>query len=356
MQNRIQTDTPHDSPIIAWLWVLFFTLFLMVMLGGITRLTGSGLSMVDWRPLMGTLPPMNDEEWNAVFAAYKASPQFALVNTWMEFGDFKKIFFWEYAHRLMGRLIGLVAFVPWVYFVLRGKIARWLSVRVVVAIVLGGAQGLLGWFMVQSGLVDRPEVSHFRLAAHLLLAFFIAQWVLLTLFDLHWGRVGLTRNRESRWMLGIMATLAVQIVYGAFMAGTHAGLLFPTFPDMNGGYAPSQFFPLATVSENLLYSPIAIHYTHRFLGFTLVGLSAGVLFAMRNTRLTPGWSKTQFAAVMLLQFVLGAFTALYQATLSLAILHQAGALVLACSVTLLAHRSAGSVSESLTVPSDGGAH
>jgi cytochrome c oxidase assembly protein subunit 15 len=355
MQNKIQTDTPHDSPVIAWLWVLFFTLFVMVMLGGITRLTGSGLSMVDWRPLMGILPPMNDEEWNAVFAAYKASPQFALVNTWMEFGDFKKIFFWEYAHRLMGRLIGVVAFVPWVYFVLRGKIASWLSVRVVVAIVLGGAQGLLGWFMVQSGLVDRPEVSHFRLAAHLLLAFFIAQWVLLTLFDLHWGRVRLTHNRESRWMLGIMATLAVQILYGAFMAGTHAGLLFPTFPDMNGGYAPSQFFPLATVTENLLYSPIAIHYTHRFLGFALVGLAAGVLFAMRNTRLTPEWSKAQFAAVMLFQFVLGAFTALYQATLSLAILHQAGALLLACSVTLLAHRSAGSVFESITAPSDGGA-
>lgn len=290
---------------------------------------------------MGVLPPIGDEQWNAVFAAYKKSPQYLEVNAWMGIEDFKQIFFWEYTHRLMGRVISLVAFVPWAYFALRGRVARWLSIRVIVAIMLGGAQGLLGWFMVRSGLVDRPEVSHLRLAAHLLLAFFIAQWVFLTLLDLHWGRVGLARSRESRLMLGILAVLAVQILYGAFMAGTHAGLLFPTFPDMNGGYAPGQFFPLASVTQNLLYSPIAIHYTHRALGVALLGLSAAALLAVRRTAVTPGWSKSQFAGVMLLQFALGALTALYQVPIALAVAHQIGAFVLGCSVTLLAHRTAG---------------
>lgn len=340
MQNEIQSDSRHDTQVIAWLWILFATLFVMVMVGGITRLTGSGLSMVDWRPLLGVLPPLGNEQWNAVFEAYKSSPQYLEVNAWMQLSDFKQIYFWEYTHRLMGRLIGLVSFVPWVYFALRGKVAPWLSVRVVIAIVLGGAQGLLGWYMVQSGLVDRPEVSHFRLAAHLMLAFFIAQWILFTLFDLHWGRVAMGRSRSSRLLLGIMAVLALQIVYGAFMAGTHAGLLFPSFPDMNGGYAPGQFFPLATLWKNLLYSPIAIHYTHRVLGFALLGLCAWVLIVLRNTVLTPGWSKSQFAVVLLVQFALGVLTALYQVPLALAVAHQAGAFMLACSVTLLIHRSA----------------
>lgn len=350
MQNAKREVVDHDRAIIVWLWILFCTLFLMVALGGITRLTGSGLSMVDWRPLMGAIPPIGELQWNEVFDAYKASPQYTQVNAWMQLADFKRIFFWEYTHRLMGRLIGVVAFVPWLYFTVRGRLARWLSVRVVIAIVLGGAQGLLGWFMVQSGLVDRPEVSHLRLAAHLLLAFAIAQWVLVILLDLQWGRVTSWRSRNSRLMLGFLALLTLQIVYGAFMAGTHAGLLFPSFPDMNGGYAPGQFFPLESLSTNLLYSPIAIHYTHRLLGFLMIGFAALIFLAMRDSELAPGWVKTQFGLVLALQFGLGAFTALHQTPIALAIAHQAGAFVLACSTTLLAHRSAAQPREEQALP------
>lgn len=351
MPSQTHTEPRHDPQVMAWLWLLFSTLFFMVMLGGITRLTGSGLSMVDWRPLMGVLPPMGDEQWNAVFEAYQTSPQYLEVNSWMQLDDFKQIFFWEYLHRLAGRAIGLVSIVPWLYFTLRGKLERWLSIRVVVAIVLGGAQGLLGWFMVQSGLVDRPSVSHFRLAAHLMLAFFIAQWILFTLLDLHWGRSALAWTRTCGMILCLSAVLALQILYGAFMAGTHAGLLFPSFPDMNGGYAPAQFFPLDSLWDNLLFSPIAIHYVHRTLGFALLALTAAVLFALRRVALEPAWTKTQFVVVLAVQFALGAFTALYQVPLVLAVAHQSGAFVLACSLTLLLHRSAAADSRSRALPS-----
>jgi cytochrome c oxidase assembly protein subunit 15 len=339
MQTEANSAEGHGPAISIWLWCLFATLFALVLIGGITRLTGSGLSMVDWRPLMGVLPPIGEAQWREVFDAYKTSPQYREVNQWMELADFKRIFFWEYFHRMMGRAIGLVAFLPWVYFSLRGRLQGWLSFRVIVAILLGGAQGLLGWYMVQSGLVDRPEVSHLRLAAHLLLAFFIAQWVLFTLLDLRWGRAGTLFNQQTLPVIGLVGLIAVQILYGAFMAGTNAGVLFPTFPDMNGHYAPGPFFPHASLAQNLLYSPVAIHYTHRVLGFALVAYAAGLLFVQRRSQLSPNWAQYQFGMVLLLQFVLGAATALYRAPLPFAIAHQAVAFALVCSATLLAHRT-----------------
>ncbi|MCH7867792.1 MAG: COX15/CtaA family protein [Myxococcales bacterium] len=339
MQTEANEPAAHDRAIACWLGCLFATLFALVLVGGITRLTGSGLSMVDWRPLMGVLPPIGEAQWREVFAAYKTSPQYLEVNQWMQLDDFKRIFFWEYFHRLMGRTIGLVAFVPWLYFSLGKRLASWLSFRVVVAIALGGVQGLLGWYMVRSGLVDRPEVSHLRLAAHLLLAFFIAQWILWTLLDLRWGRVPMTSALTNIPVLGLLSMVAVQILYGAFMAGTRAGVLFPTFPDMNGLYAPGPFFPHASLTQNLLYSPVAIHYIHRAIGFALLAYATGLLFAQRRSQLSPNWVQYQFGLVLLLQFVLGAATALYRAPLPFAIAHQAGAFALACSATLLAHRT-----------------
>ena len=157
---------------------------LMVLVGGTTRLTGSGLSMVEWRPLMGTLPPLSDAEWVRVFDIYKESPQYQSVNQWMNMADFKQIFFWEYVHRLLGRLIGLVFFLPMLFLWLKGYLVGKQRLRAMVALILGGAQGLLGWYMVRSGLVDIPAVSHYRLAAHLSLAFFLGIYVLWWILDL----------------------------------------------------------------------------------------------------------------------------------------------------------------------------
>ena len=167
-------STPDPrGPVFYWLVAVYLMIAAMVLIGGVTRLTGSGLSMVTWRPLMGTLPPLNEADWLAVFEQYKQSPQYLQVNDWMGLSDFKRIFFWEYVHRLFGRLIGLVFFIPWVWLAFRKHLrGRW-AARSAVAFVLGGLQGLLGWYMVKSGLVDEPTVSHYRLAAHLSLAFFV---------------------------------------------------------------------------------------------------------------------------------------------------------------------------------------
>jgi cytochrome c oxidase assembly protein subunit 15 len=342
MSRTTNSDSP-DAAITIWLWILFGAVFAMVSLGGITRLTGSGLSMVDWRPLMGVLPPLDESEWREVFAAYQGSPQYREVNDWMTLGDFKSIFFWEYLHRVFGRMIGLIAFLPWVYFSLRGRLAKWISERVVVAILLGGLQGVLGWYMVMSGLVDRPEVSHFRLAAHLLLAVFIAQWILWTLLDLHYGRPTRAPAPSSvlparRLTYGLALIVSIQILYGALMAGTKAGLLFPSFPDMNGVYLPGLFFPGRDLIHNALNNPHSIHYIHRLLGFGLVALVVPTLILLARTSIRPRWVVHQMTVIISIQFVLGALTALYQSPIPLAVSHQAGAFLLACSTTLLLHR------------------
>jgi len=161
----------NNRSIIIWLIIICIMVFTMVMIGGITRLTDSGLSMVDWRPFMGSIPPLNETEWLKVFSDYKSSPEYIKINAGMSLSDFKSIFFWEYFHRLWGRLIGMAFFLPYLYFLIKRKISGKLNIKLLVAFILGGSQGLLGWYMVKSGLVDRPDVSHFRLAAHLGLAF-----------------------------------------------------------------------------------------------------------------------------------------------------------------------------------------
>ncbi|MDP6979897.1 MAG: COX15/CtaA family protein [Myxococcota bacterium] len=330
-----------DPSIVRWLWLLFATVFSMVLVGGITRLTESGLSMVDWRPVMGVLPPIGEAAWNEAFDAYKTSPQYREVNAWMEVADFKRIFFWEYTHRVLGRTIALIAFIPWLYFQLRGRLEGWLSFRILVAIALGGGQGLLGWYMVQSGLIDRPEVSHFRLASHLSLAFVIAGWNLWMLMDLRFGRVLPGVRGLQFYPALLMLMLAVQILYGAFMAGTHAGILFPSFPDMNGHYLPGGLIPEGPLLHTLINDPVAIHYIHRALGFALMAWGGVAWWKLRAaSRGASTLVCDQLLAVLSIQFVLGALTALWQTPLTLAVIHQGGAFVTACSTLLLAHHAA----------------
>ncbi|MEZ4463423.1 MAG: COX15/CtaA family protein [bacterium] len=187
-----------DRAVRAWLWVVWGMILTMVVVGGITRLTGSGLSMVEWRPLMGALPPLSEAEWLAVFEQYKQSPQYQQVNHWMTLGDFERIFFWEYFHRLLGRLIGVVVLVPGLWFLVRRRLRGKRAVQVLLAFVFGGLQGLLGWYMVKSGLVDVPAVSHYRLAAHLSLAFFVGCWILWILMGLRAPAVRTPAPRVAR--------------------------------------------------------------------------------------------------------------------------------------------------------------
>jgi cytochrome c oxidase assembly protein subunit 15 len=335
--------TPAVRRWLLWVWALIFA---MVLVGGITRLTGSGLSITEWRPLMGAIPPSTDAEWLEVFGKYQQSPQYRDVNHWMALGDFKRIFLWEYLHRLLGRLIGAAVLLPWLYFSWRRRLPRVLALQTLGVFALGGLQGLLGWYMVQSGLVDEPRVSHYRLAAHLLLAFATGQLVLFLALDR--GSSGQRSQRMRGAHLGpiwtLLALLVVQVVYGAFMAGTHAGYYSSTFPDMNGRYLPGAFFTGSSAMRDALDSPLAIHYLHRSFAWLVLGYAIGLWVYLRRTepRVVVGRAAFLVAAAAFVQLNLGALTVVSRVAPPWAIAHQGMAYLLVSSVVLLLHRARGS--------------
>ena len=364
--QNVTTRISYQRGISIWLGSVLVMIFCMVVIGGITRLTGSGLSMVEWRPLMGTLPPLSDSEWLRVFELYQASPQYQKVNQWMTITDFKWIFFWEYLHRLFGRLIGLVFALPWLYFTLRGALKGVWFWRSTAALILGGSQGLLGWYMVKSGLVDQPQVSHFRLAAHLSLAFFCGQWVWSMLLDLNLEKLHsyFHQNKDSseeselgslintdrsshtlKLMMNIQIsffiTLVIQIIYGAFMAGSRAGYLYTTYPKMNGYWiAPTWYnetndliFPSM---QSLLNSPDSIHFIHRTLA--VVVLLLGAWLSLLIWRSFKGFLRQlgfYLGILLILQFLLGVFTVVSGMNITLAAMHQGGSfLLLSCALAV----------------------
>lgn len=328
-----------------WLFSLWLLILAMVVVGGTTRLTGSGLSMVDWHPLMGTVPPLSTADWQAVFERYKSSPQYAQVNHWMQLSDFKRIFFWEYFHRLLGRAVGLWFMVPFVVFLVRGRLRGvWIG-RTLVCLLLGGAQGLLGWYMVRSGLVDRPEVSHYRLAAHLSLAFLVGQWVLWLWLDAR-GDTACGTPRGPAWLRTLawafVALLGLQVVWGAFMAGTRAGYLVSSFPDMNGHYLPGAFVRAGQVLHDLHHSPLAIHWAHRALGIAVLLAAFGLWLTVRRS----GGEAARRAMrgvlhVTAAQVALGIATVVWHVPIAVAVLHQACAFLLLSAAVRLCHRLRG---------------
>ena len=330
---------PHSRHVAVWLVTLYVGVLAMIAVGGITRLTESGLSIVEWRPVTGAVPPITDAAWEQEFARYRGSPQFAQVNAWMALDDFKRIYFWEFVHRLLGRAIGMLALLPWLAFVwVRSLEKRWV-VRTGAIGALVALQGVLGWLMVKSGLLDAPRVSHFRLAAHLVLAFGIGQWVLWCW--LHWQvAAGTVRHKGTgpgrSWSAVVVVTaawLVVQVAFGAFVAGTRGGALFATFPHMNGLWTPCPFFERVSDAWT---EPVAIHYTHRALGFGLA-LPLLVLHAVSRSR---GLSVRRATAVCLAlyagQVALGAVTVLLRVPVGVAIAHQVLAYFLVSAVTVVA--------------------
>ncbi len=327
-----------------WLWIVYGMVCLMIVVGGTTRLTGSGLSMVEWRPLMGSLPPMSQAEWARVFEMYQASPQYLTVNSWMNLADFKVIFFWEYLHRLIGRLIGLVFFVPMLVLWLKGHLSgtnRW---RALTALGLGGLQGLLGWYMVKSGLVDVPAVSHYRLAAHLSLAFFLGSFVLWWILDL---RTPATQTSKKRTMTGLfIALLAVQIVYGAFVAGTRAGYMYTTFPLLNGSVFPESAWISVFGLNNLLDNRELMNVIHRWMAVALGIFGAFVgLRPFKTGTLSSAARRAALCmlAVLFTQIAIGIVTVMSNVPVLLGALHQITAFLL-LSAALWLHHSDGRVS------------
>ena len=318
--------------IARWLLVIAGMVFAMVVLGGVTRLTGSGLSIVDWRPLLGWLPPLSDTVWQELFECYKAFPEYQKKNAGMTLAGFKAIFWLEYLHRLWGRLIGLAFLIPFLWFWLRGRIDRGLWPRLVTLFVLGGLQGLLGWVMVKSGLVDRPSVSQYRLAAHLALAVVIYGALIWTVWGLLSREEGL--GEVPHWLRGYAGVLFVMIcatfVVGAFVAGLDAGLIYNTFPKMGEGLVPPDLWRAELGVLNLFENPVTVQFTHRILA--IATLLAVYLFwgASRAARLNPAL-RLSCSALMLvanLQAFLGVATLVLFVPVWLGALHQAGALLL----------------------------
>jgi cytochrome c oxidase assembly protein subunit 15 len=329
---------PRPLAIANWLMFVAGLVFLMVVVGGVTRLTESGLSITEWRPISGAIPPLTNEQWQHAFDLYKATPEYRQVNgpAGMNLAAFKFIFFWEWVHRLLGRLIGLAFALPLAWFALKRAIPAGYGWRLVALLLLGGSQGLLGWYMVQSGLVDRTDVSHFRLSAHLLLAFFILAALIWTALDLRQlAKTGENRPaRLTRASLVTAAILFVQLLLGAWVAGLNAGYVTSDWPLMQGKLVPDGVDWSRGIGFALTNDPYLLHFLHRWWAFAVV--AALVIFARRVKPIDPRAAKAIHNAFGT-QILLGIATVMTGMNIILAVLHQAvGALVVA-SVTWGAH-------------------
>lgn len=329
---------PHKG-VIYWLFVGCLLISLMVVVGGITRLTHSGLSMTDWNLISGAIPPLNEAEWQNTFEQYKQFPEYQKVNKGMELSEFKAIFFWEYLHRLIGRTIGLVFIIPFLIFWRRKRFPKGVMPKMVFIFLLGAFQGFLGWWMVKSGLVDRPEVSHLRLAAHLISAFALIAYTYWVLLELYYQKPLPAHHKLNRWVRWILPLVVLQIVYGAFVAGLKAGLLCPTFPAMcnvanllEGNWTGN----LAVgMPEHLV--KLNLQNLHRLLAYVVYGVIALLAIKSKSWKLSDAAQKGVNALFLLvnIQFALGVFTILYQVPVLLGVLHQFGALVLLLSIVYL---------------------
>jgi len=351
MSSQALSPFPAARAVAVWLWMVCTLIVIMVAVGGITRLTESGLSMVTWEPVTGFLPPRTPEAWQEAFEDYKekAGTQFSLFSAdrEMTLSDYQEIYFWEYAHRVLGRVIGLAYALPMIYFFIRGALPGIWKAKLLVGLVLGGGQGILGWFMVTSGFADLPYVSHLRLAAHLsmaLLVFAYLWWLILDLIPYHTHRhTNFSSVRDlKKAMYGFLALLGFQIVYGAFTAGLRAGYHYPTYPRMGRGLIPPDLFTeqFGGFFRNLIYNPVAVQFVHRHSGLAVVlaGLALWGL-AMQRRHMMP---RQVLAFHMLLitvtlQFMLGVFTLVTGVNMVLAVAHQVCACFLLASVVMACH-------------------
>ena len=334
----------YQRSIGIWLLICCAAVFGMVVLGGVTRLTGSGLSMVRWEPLLGILPPLTDTDWQEVFGLYQQYPEFKLKNYDMDLEGFKPIFWFEYTHRLLGRMIGIIFLVPLIYFIVRKRIDKPLIPKLVTMFILGGLQGLLGWYMVKSGLVQAPHVSQYRLTAHLGLAFLIYAymfWVALGLLYPADGAGSSAGNPGLRRMSFLVTGLIfLTVLSGGFVAGLKAGLAYNTFPLMDGQWVPEGMFTLQPQWKNLFENVTTVQFDHRLLA-TLLFLIVPVFWFSATRVELPSRVRLGFHMLLLMlivQIALGVSTLLLHVPVALAASHQGGAMVLFTIALFLTHQ------------------
>jgi heme a synthase len=312
-----------------WLYVIAAMVALMVVLGGTTRLTGSGLSITEWKPVTGIVPPLSEVDWRAEFEKYKSIPQFQQINSGMSLNEFKLIYGWEWSHRALGRLLAVAFLVPFFWFLSRGLVDRALGWKLGGLFALGGLQGAVGWWMVASGLSERMDVSQYRLAAHLTLACFILAAIVAVATSLELRPKEKAPTARVRYgAIAILGLVFTQIFLGALVAKTNAGLTFNTWPLMDGNFIPplSSLFAMNPWWKNLFENVLTVQFDHRMIAYALLAFAAWHAFdTERNARSVALGASILFALVTA-QAMLGVLTLLWTAPLSLALLHQFGAI------------------------------
>jgi cytochrome c oxidase assembly protein subunit 15 len=332
------SNTNQDRQVAAWLLTCCVLVFLMVVLGGVTRLTGSGLSIAEWRPIMGAIPPLSAAEWQRIFEIYQQTPEFQLVNSHMGVDDFKGIFWLEYLHRLLGRVIGIAFALPLVFFAVRGAIKPRQLPWYLFLLALGGAQAFIGKIMVASGQVDAPQVSHFRLTAHLGAAFLVYALMLWTALNLIYKPAGNTNHRRYSWAVALTVLISVTVLSGGFVAGLDAGLIYNTFPMMGESLVPPGLMALEPAWRNPFFNLTTVQFDHRLLAITTFVMTIVVYAGLRTglpARARPARQALLITAVA--QVILGIMTLLLAVPTALATAHQAVAMVLLTVALFLVH-------------------
>ncbi len=327
-----------DRSVVIWLFLGCFLIASMVIIGGITRLTHSGLSMVEWKLIMGTIPPLNEAQWIETFEKYKQFPEYKIMHSYFTLEDFKSIFMWEYLHRLLGRVLGLVFIIPFVVFLIKGKISRVLLPKLLLVFLWGGFQGFLGWFMVKSGLVNNPNVSHYRLAIHLVTAFGLCcyiYWVVLGL--IHVNRIKSGSGSFKKWGVFLIVISFIQVVYGAFVAGLKAGFIHTTWPKM-GAHWIDPSIGNVIVDKGiiaLVNDPVTVQFMHRSLALFVLLVVVYVIVKTNKISLNVNQRKSKNVLLffVLLQVILGIATLVLAVPIVLGVAHQLMALLFLLGVT-----------------------
>lgn len=337
--NKSHFEIPehHARMIGIWLLVICAMVFAMVVLGGFTRLTESGLSMTGWRPVTGWLPPMSVEQWQAHFDAYRNSPEYLKINRGMSLDEYKQIFWLEYLHRLWGRMIGIAFALPFTFFLIKGWLNRPLIARLSVLFILGGLQGVIGWWMVKSGLVDRPDVSQYRLATHLLMAFLIIAMALWIALDLLSERADVVSGFTKSYATLIVGMVFVTVFSGALVAGLNAGMIYNTFPLMQGALFPSEGFAMSPWYKNFFEDLATVQFQHRVLAVLSAIFVLGFWYAGRTLSPELRLRANVMLGIVGIQVVMGISTLLLAVPISLAAAHQAGAVLLLMAAIWVRH-------------------
>ncbi len=340
----ILTDqTRHDRQVALWLIFCAVVVLGMILLGGVTRLTHSGLSMVEWKPLVGIIPPLSEAAWTEVFEKYKQFPEYQQVNLGMDLAGFKSIFMYEYLHRVLGRLIGVIYLLPFIYFVIKGRIKAGLMPKLVLMFFLGGLQGLLGWYMVKSGLVNDPHVSQYRLTAHLGAAVLIYGYMLWVAFDLRSPAIpGGQRggpDRYARWSLGLIALFYLMILSGGLVAGTRAGFAYNTWPLMGASFIPDGLYSGSPAWLAMFEDIATIQFNHRMFAYLLLVLVSRFSWLVYRQRTSVAASRGVLLLMFALfvQVLLGISTLLLHVPVAVAVAHQCGAMLTFTAAIFVSH-------------------